>query len=73
MQRFITVPVILPETKQQVLKELTTWKGYLAEGNMDPNGWGKDENGNYNLDIYQVLKIWNRNMKMQPEEKVLRR
>ena len=28
-------------TKQQVLKELTTWKGYLAEGNMDPKRLGK--------------------------------
>lgn len=58
-------------TKQQVLKELTTWKGYLAEGNMDPNGWGKDENGNYNLDIYQVIEDLEQEYETAPEEKVL--
>ena len=58
-------------TKQQVLKELTTWKGYLAEGNMDPNGWGKDENGNYNLDIYQVIENLEQEYENAPEEKVL--
>ena len=58
-------------TKQQVLKELTTWKGYLAEGNMDPNGWGKDENGNYNLDIYEVIENLEQEYETAPEERVL--
>lgn len=38
---------------------------------MDPNGWGKDENGNYNLDIYQVIENLEQEYANAPEEKIL--
>lgn len=43
-------------TKLTVLKELNKWKSYLAAGELDPNGLGKDEKGNYYFDINQVIE-----------------
>lgn len=59
-------------TKDQILKELTTWKGYLAEGNLDPNNLGKDEDGNYYLDIHQVIEELEQEYENAPEERALK-
>lgn len=55
-------------TKPQILKELNRWKAYLAAGELDPNGWGKDENGNYNVDIYQIIEELEAEYETAPEE-----
>lgn len=43
MQRFIQVPVIY-QNKTAGSERADYLEGISAEGNMDPNGWGKDEN-----------------------------
>lgn len=43
-------------TKADYQKKIEELKGYLAEGNMDPYGYGTDEAGNYYMDLYQMIE-----------------
>ena len=38
-------------TKADWQKKLEELKGYQAQGNLDPYGYGTDENGNYVYDL----------------------
>lgn len=58
-------------TKQTVLKELNKWKSYLAAGELDPNGLGKDEKGNYYFDINQVIERLEEEYETAPESSEL--
>ena len=59
-------------TKDVVQKELTWWKANLAKGNLDPNGLGKDENGNYYLDINQTIEDLEKEYETAPETRTLK-
>lgn len=59
-------------TKDVVQKELTWWKDNLARGNLDPNGLGKDENGNYYLDINQTIENLEKEYETAPETRTLK-
>lgn len=58
-------------TKADLAKNLNELKGYLAEGNMDPFGWGTDENGNYTFDLQAEIENLEMQYESTPEEKVL--
>lgn len=55
-------------TKPKILKELNKWKAYLAAGELDPNGFGKDENGDYIFDINQTIERLEAEYEAAPEE-----
>lgn len=53
---------------QAVLEEL---KGYEAAGNMDPQNWGTDENGNYMYDLYGEIEGAEQAYASAPEKREL--
>lgn len=60
-------------TKDVVQRELTWWKNNLAKGNLDPNGLGKDENGNYYLDINKTIENLEKEYASAPENRILKK
>ena len=46
-------------------------KGYLAEGSLDPYGYGTDEDGNLVYDIYNAIENAENAYEEAPEEKQL--
>lgn len=55
-------------TKADCMEKIQELKGYVAEGNLDPYGQGKDEDGNYYYDIYGAIEAWEQNYEDAPEE-----
>ena len=58
-------------TKPELQKKLEELKGYLAEGNLDPYGYGTDEDGNLVYDIYNAIENAENAYEEAPEEKQL--
>lgn len=59
------------ESKEELMKQLTEMKGYLAEGNPDPYGYGTDENGNFIFDINGYIEELESAYESAPETRVL--
>ena len=43
----------------------------MANGNLDPNNWGTDDDGNYIYDIYADIEYWESEYETAPEAKTL--
>lgn len=56
-------------TKADYQKRIEELKGYVAEGNLDPYGYGTDENGNLVYDIYKSIEAAEQNMESAPESR----
>lgn len=57
-------------TKEQYQEEITRLKQYKAEGNLDPYEYGRDENGELNFNIDEVIARDEEEMAEAPEEAV---
>ena len=59
------------QTKNEIKQTLDELKEDVAEGNLDPYGYGTDENGNYTYDIYSDIEYWEEEYDKAPETKTL--
>ncbi len=59
------------QTKDEIKKTLDELKEDVANGNLDPNNWGTDENGNYIYDIYSDIEYWESQYETAPKTKTL--
>lgn len=59
-------------TKEYYQKKITELKKYRAEGNLDPYGYGKDENGAYRFDLDRQIFVYEENVKEAPKESELK-
>lgn len=57
-------------TKEQYQEEITRLKKYKAEGNLDPYDYGKDENGELQFHIDEVIARDEEAMEEAPDEVV---
>lgn len=56
-------------TKAEAMEKLSELKGYQAKGNLDPYGYGTDENGVPLYDLTQEIEAWEEICQDAPEEK----
>lgn len=56
-------------TKDECLAKIEELKGYVAQGNLDPFGYGTDENGEFFFDLYQAIEEYERSYEEAPEER----
>lgn len=59
------------QTKSEIQKTLDKLKADVADGNLDPNNWGTDEDGNYIYDIYADIESLESAYEEAPETKTL--
>ena len=59
------------QTKSEIKEILDGLKEDVANGNLDPNNWGTDENGNYIYDIYSDIEYWESQYETAPKNKTL--
>ncbi|MDE6312292.1 MAG: hypothetical protein K2M46_01515 [Lachnospiraceae bacterium] len=55
---------------QEMIEEL---KGYEAAGNLDPYGWGTDENGNYVYNLSGQIEYYKQRYAQAPEKRELKK
>lgn len=55
-------------TKADWQKKLEELKGYQAQGNLDPYGYGTDENGNYVYDLNGEIEAAEQNISIAPDQ-----
>lgn len=55
-------------TKEWIQEKLTLLKKYRSEGNMDPYGYGEDENGNLWYDIDAQIEKYENDLQTAPDE-----
>lgn len=60
------------KTKEEWQAEIEKLKGYAAAGNLDPENWGTDENGNYVYDIYGEIEKAEEAYKTAPEKREMK-
>jgi hypothetical protein len=58
-------------TKSEIQAKIEILEGYVAEGNLDPYGYGTDETGKEMFDIYENIEYWKSMYQEAPEEKNL--
>lgn len=58
-------------TKAEWQARLEELKGYVAEGNLDPYGFGTQENGELVYDIYESIEQIEQNIAEAPEERII--
>lgn len=56
-------------SKEDIQNQITTLKKYKAEGNLDPYQYGKDENGNLQFHIDEVIERYEEDLKTAPDER----
>ena len=61
------------KTKEEWQAEIEKLKGYAAAGNLDPENWGTDENGDYVYDIYGEIEKAEEAYKTAPEKREMKR
>ena len=59
------------QTKSEIKEILDGLKEDVANGNLDPNNWGTDDDGNYIYDIYADIEYWESEYETAPETKTL--
>lgn len=59
------------QTKSEIKEILDGLKEDVANGNLDPNNWGTDDDGNYIYDIYADIEYWESEYETAPEAKTL--
>ena len=59
------------QTKSEIKEILDGLKEDVANGNLDPNNWGTDDEGNYIYDIYSDIESWESEYEAAPETKTL--
>nr|WP_295278452.1 DUF6034 family protein [uncultured Blautia sp.] len=59
------------KTKEEIKKTIDKLKEDVANGNLDPNNWGTDEDGNLNYNIYDDIEYWEEQYQSAPETKAL--
>ena len=59
------------QTKSEIKEILDGLKEDVANGNLDPNNWGTDDEGNYIYDIYADIEYWESAYEEAPETKTL--
>lgn len=59
------------QTKSEIKEILDGLKEDVANGNLDPNNWGTDDEGNYIYDIYADIEYWESEYETAPETKTL--
>ncbi len=59
------------QTKSEIKEILDGLKEDVANGNLDPNNWGTDDEGNYIYDIYADIEYWESEYETAPEAKTL--
>ena len=59
------------QTKSEIKEILDGLKEDVANGNLDPNNWGTDDDGNYIYDIYADIEYWESAYEEAPETKTL--
>ena len=55
------------QTKSEIKEILDGLKEDVANGNLDPNNWGTDDDGNYIYDIYADIEYWESEYETAPE------
>ena len=60
------------QTKDEIKKKIDELKEDVANGNLDPNNWGTDDNGNLVYDIYDDIDYWESQYESAPETRNLR-
>lgn len=58
-------------TKEYYQEKLTELKKFRAQGDLDPYGYGKDENGAYRFNMDMQISIYEENLKEAPEKSEL--
>ena len=59
------------QTKDEIKKKIDELKEDVANGNLDPNNWGTDDNGNLIYDIYDDIDYWESQYESAPETRNL--
>lgn len=59
------------QTKDEIKKKIDELKEDVANGNLDPNNWGTDDNGNLVYDIYDDIDYWESQYESAPETRNL--
>ena len=57
--------------KDEIKKKIDELKEDVANGNLDPNNWGTDDNGNLIYDIYDDIDYWENQYESAPETRNL--
>ena len=57
------------QTKDEIKQKIDELKEDVANGNLDPNNYGTDDNGNLVYDIYNDIEYWEGQYESAPETK----
>lgn len=69
--KIYTSESVYTQTKSEIKQTLDKLKEALANGNLDPNNYGTDENGDYIYNIYDDIEYWEGQYDAAPETKTL--
>ena len=71
MRRFTPQTAIIYRQRMRSRKKIDELKEDVANGNLDPNNWGTDDNGNLIYDIYDDIDYWENQYESAPETRNL--